>query len=292
MLIGYQKCKPSLDSRIPITPAILIQLVNDLQHTSSSAFLCCLLRAMFILAFCAFLRVGEITKTTGSSQHFLLFEHISIHTGVDHLQLIDNNIPHFKHSKSNVTTLRLHQNTKNPVICPWLALTQYLQLRKHGSPSEPLFSFMDELPVSKQFFTHHLRTALAFCNLDLQRYQSHSFRIGAATTAASWGFSEIQIQKMDRWRFNAFKKCIRIPTLNLWVLTLLSYWNVTPFNVKSCHANRGCMPIFNLYFLFTQVLSCYPPVRGCKSSSCHVRTIFCYNCTYHCIWVLSNDGGI
>lgn len=114
MLIGYQKCKPSLDSRIPITPAILIQLVNDLQHTSSSAFLCCLLRAMFILAFCAFLRVGEITKTTGSSQHFLLFEHISIHRGVDHLQLIDNNIPHFKHSKSNVTTLRLHQNTKKP----------------------------------------------------------------------------------------------------------------------------------------------------------------------------------
>lgn len=47
---------------------------------------------------------------------------------------------------------------------------------------------MDELPVSKQFFTHHLRTSLAFCNLDLQRYQSHSFRIGAATTAASQKF--------------------------------------------------------------------------------------------------------
>lgn len=142
------------------------------------------------------------------------FEHISIHRGVDHLQLIDINIPHFKHSKSNVTTLRLHQNTKNPVICPCLALTQYLQLRKHGSPSEPLFSFMDKLPVSKQFFTHHLRTALAFCNLDLHRYQSHSFRIGAATTAALLGFSEIQIQNMCRWRSNAFKKYIRIPTLN------------------------------------------------------------------------------
>lgn len=29
-------------------------------------------------------------------------------------------------------------------------------------------------------------------------------------------------------------------------------------------ANRGCMPIFDLYFLFTQVHSCYPPVRGWK----------------------------
>lgn len=162
MLIRFQKCKPSLDSRLPITPAILIQLVDALRHTSSSVFLRCLLRAMFILAFCAFLRVGEITKTTGSAQHFLRFEHFSIHRGVDHLQLIDINIPHFKHSKSNVNTLRLHQNTKNPVICPCLALSQYLQLRKHGSPSEPLFSFMDKLPVSKQFFTHHFRTALAF----------------------------------------------------------------------------------------------------------------------------------
>lgn len=112
MLIGFQKCKPSLDSRLPITPAILIQLVNALQHTSSSAFLRCLLRAVFILAFCAFLQVRDITKTTGSAQHFLLFEHISIHRGVDNLQLIDINIPHFKHSKSNVTTLHLHQNTK------------------------------------------------------------------------------------------------------------------------------------------------------------------------------------
>lgn len=74
---------------------------------------------------------------------------------------------------------------------------------------------MDKLPVSKQFFTHHLRTSLAICNLDLQRYKSHSFRIGAATTADSWGFSEIEIQKMGRWRSNAFKKYIRNPPLNL-----------------------------------------------------------------------------
>lgn len=98
MLIWFQKCKPSLDSRLPISPAILIQLVKALQHTSSSAFLRCLLRVMFIVAFCAFLRVGEITKTTGSAQHLLRFEHISIHMGVDHLQLIDVYITHFKHS--------------------------------------------------------------------------------------------------------------------------------------------------------------------------------------------------
>jgi hypothetical protein len=170
---------------------------------------------MFILAFCAFLRIGEITKTPGPTQHFLLFQNISILNGPEQQLIIDINIPYFKHSKTNVTTLRLHQNFKNPSICPCTTLIQYLKFRKHTSKSQPLFSFMDGSPVSKTFFTQHLRSALSFCNLDLHRYQSHSFRIGAATTAASAGFSELQIQTMGRWNSTAFRKYIRIPTLNL-----------------------------------------------------------------------------
>jgi hypothetical protein len=83
-------------------------------------------------------------------------------------------------------------------MCPCTHLINFLRMRKHSSPLEPLFSFMDGQPVPKSFFTQHLRSALAFCNLDLQRYQSHSFRIGAATTAAALGFSELQIQSMGR----------------------------------------------------------------------------------------------
>lgn len=101
----------------------------------------------------------------------------------------------------------------DPLVCPCQALLHYLNLRKHSSPSEPLFSFMDGSPISRQYFTQQLRSALAFCNLDLHLYKAHSFRIGAATTAASQGFSELQIQSMGRWNSGAFKKYIRIPTL-------------------------------------------------------------------------------
>ena len=62
MLIGFQKSNSSSDARLPITPTILFQLVNALQHTTSSKFLRVLFKAMFILAFCAFLRVSEITN--------------------------------------------------------------------------------------------------------------------------------------------------------------------------------------------------------------------------------------
>lgn len=71
MLQGYQKCKPSTDARLPITPLILGKHVNALEHTTSSPFLRAYLREMFILAFCAVLRSGEITKTGNAYLHFL-----------------------------------------------------------------------------------------------------------------------------------------------------------------------------------------------------------------------------
>ena len=80
-----------------------------------------------------------------------------------------------------------------------------LNLRKHTSSLDPLFSFIDGTPISRQYFTHQLQTALAFCNLSLQSYHTHSFRIGAASTAASQVFTEIQIQNMGRWNSNAFR---------------------------------------------------------------------------------------
>lgn len=49
----------------------------------------------------------------------------------------------------------------------------------------------------------------------MRRYQAHGFRIGAATSAAESGASDIQIQSMGRWKSGAFQKYIRIPILNL-----------------------------------------------------------------------------
>ena len=74
---------------------------------------------------------------------------------------------------------------------------------------------MDGSAISKHYFTLQLRLALSFCNFDLTRYQTHSFRIGAATTAAARCFSELQIQTICRWKSTAFKKYIRIPTLQV-----------------------------------------------------------------------------
>jgi hypothetical protein len=54
-----------------------------------------------------------------------------------------------------------------------------------------------------------LQLYLTFAGLNLKNYKSHSFRIGAATTAWAKGFSEEQIQQIGRWNSEAFKKYIR-----------------------------------------------------------------------------------
>lgn len=99
MLKGFHKSKPTSDPRLPITPEILSALLHSLEHTTSSFFTKLLLKAMFILAFCAFLRIGEITKTANPTQHFLLYGNVS--TGLDEHQngYVEINIPHFKHAK-------------------------------------------------------------------------------------------------------------------------------------------------------------------------------------------------
>lgn len=133
---------------------------------------------MFILAFCAFLRVGEITKTGNSNQHFLKFGDICISKDVSVRKYIDVNIPHFKHSKSNYTTLRVQENTKNTCLCPYQAVVRYFDLRKHSFCFEPLFSFMDGNPITRQYFTQQLQAALSFLiyriiihiNFELERH--------------------------------------------------------------------------------------------------------------------------
>lgn len=63
---------------------------------------------------------------------------------------------------------------------------------------------MDGNPVSRQFFTENLQNSLAFCGLDTKRYQSNSFRIGAATAAADLGASDISDTKHGQMEINSF----------------------------------------------------------------------------------------
>lgn len=218
ILHGYNKKYGSSDSRLPITPPILITLLDSLKHTLSSAFLRSMFRAAYLVAFCAFLRIGEFTKTGKTQQHYLRLEHIRFSTDpTTNQSTVQISIPHYKHSntRSPCPVFILHPNPSNPSLCPVQALSQFIIVRKHSSGSDPLFSFISGAPLSRQFFCKTLKSSLAWCGLDLHRYQSHSFRIGAACHAVARGVSETQLQVMGRWKSNAFRKYLRVPLINV-----------------------------------------------------------------------------
>ena len=74
MLEGLHRRNPRKDVRAPITLNLLKQIVKALPHVCSSSYECSLFKSAFILAFFAFLRVGEFTakhkndSTTSSLQ--------------------------------------------------------------------------------------------------------------------------------------------------------------------------------------------------------------------------------
>ena len=108
---------------------------------------------------------------------------------------------HLRHSKTDPfftgCTIRIG-STLNPV-CSVMAMRRYLQLR--GDSRGPLFTFQDGSQLTRLVMSNLLSTCFPDCSLD-----SHSFRIGGASAAASGGLSDAAIQILGRWSSEAFKR--------------------------------------------------------------------------------------
>ena len=56
-----------------------------------------------------------------------------------------------------------------------------------------------------------VRSALELGGIAASRYSGHSFRIGAATSAAMAGVSDAMIKTLGRWQSSAYTLYIRTP---------------------------------------------------------------------------------
>ena len=189
---------------------------------------------MFLLAFHAFLRIGEITVHSRTRSEYVI-QAADVSISHSHIVLV---LCHFKHNTSG-RPVTLHISQTQNKYCPVQALSRFLKVR--GSFNGPLFGFANASLISRNYFCQYLRKALQWVGLDpskykalecvgldpskykaLQwvgldpsKYKAHNFRIGAATTAADMGMSDTQIQSMGRWKSTAFKSYIRIPMLQM-----------------------------------------------------------------------------
>ena len=208
LLLGCQKNK-SGDSRCPILPSMLYKLVDHIHCVTSDMYIQVMLRCMFLIAFHCFLRIGEYTMTQ-CPQHLLRINQFSLVSKGGTCQAFLVIFDSFKHSNGRKVTLRISSSTSQ--YCPVKSLLRYLSIR--GYSPGPLFVFRNKVPVSSSFFYSKFKSIVGLSGYDHTKIKPHSLRIGAATTAASKGYSETQICAMGRWQSTAFKKYVRIPVLN------------------------------------------------------------------------------
>ena len=84
----------------------------------------------------------------------------------------------------------------------------YLDIR--GGSAGPLFVRSNGVPLTRAVFTERLRQLLAQAGI-AGHFGSHSFRIGAATTAGLAGVPDHMIQTLGRWNSSAYLAYIRTP---------------------------------------------------------------------------------
>ena len=173
----YQK-----NSSTCITLDILSKL-KAIWQTPTDSMDGAMLWASACIGFFGFLRAGEFTVPSPSA-----------YDPEVHLNLADIAID--SHTTPSLVCLRIKQSKTDPFregveifvgttgsdICPVSALIQYLAIR---SPDPgPLFIFKDGTPLTRSALVSHLQAALQKAGFVHTDYNGHSFRIGAATTAA------------------------------------------------------------------------------------------------------------
>ena len=208
---GTHNLAKSGDIRLPITKSILIKLLSALHHTVQEADTRVLLSTIFLLAFHAFMRLGELVARSSVYNTKVIQRQDILFLDDNSVQLILRHSKNMKDGQPIVLTLAA--NYFNPQLCPVRALKTFTSLYQHKSG--PLFTFKSGHPVSHSFVAAQLKHAIEFIGLDSSKYLGHSFRIGAATEATKNGLPENVIQQLGRWQSNAIRRYIRINAFRL-----------------------------------------------------------------------------
>ncbi len=91
-------------------------------------------------------------------------------------------------------------------LCPVAAVLAYMVTR--GTGPGIFFRFQDGRSLTRERFVSAVKVALTNAGVDSSRYNGHSFRIGAATTAALRALPDSLIKTLGRWKSSAYTACV------------------------------------------------------------------------------------
>lgn len=207
VLKGLRKNKKS-DSRLPISPGLLKSILHKLVVGCSDSYEVSLFSAAYTLAYCGFFRVGEIAvskndATLPDRDRVVAFRDISLDLKAGIIEI------HIRFSKTDQygsgSLIRINKTDKE--VCPVKALAKFLALRPQFQG--PLLIHYNKQPLTRYQFSAMLKKSVALIGLNYSVFKSHSFRIGAATSASQLGFSVEDIKKAGRWSSEAYQSYVR-----------------------------------------------------------------------------------
>lgn len=209
MIEGVKRSRsPQKDPRLPISRVMLRNILSILSSLCSNNYESKLFKAAFSMAFHGFFRVGELTVGQGHVKNHTV-EWSNVHIFEDYLEVYLSSSKTDQFGKG-VTIHIPASHDKN--ICPLFLIKSFLQDRP--AYDGPLFCHFDGKPLTRYQFSSILRKSLPLIGIANASYTSHSFRIGMATTCALDNMPDVQIQKLGRWKSNAYLSYIRIPKIN------------------------------------------------------------------------------
>lgn len=208
----FQK-KPLLP-RLPIDITLLSQLCHLLTGYYFDSYWDCLLKAVFSVAFFGFLRIGEFTADRFSRLRHLCLDDLTLESNSATLLL-----KHSKADRLNKGVVIRYFRTHNRV-CPIRTLRSYISARSKlfstANPRQtPLFIMPNGKALSRSETVKRLRILLSNIGVDASRYSGHSFRIGAASTAAKARIPIYLIKLLGRWSSSAYRRYINVSSATI-----------------------------------------------------------------------------
>ena len=206
--IPKDKCKTNpLKVRLPITMGIMEKIksvltINFKQYQSTMIW------AANCTAFFGFLHVSEFRVPPPCKYD------PDVHLSLSDVTLDNTHSPkvvrlHIKQSKTDpfrkgthIHLGRMYQN-----VCPVQVMLLYLAIR--GKQPGPLFVLSDNTMLTRHYVASALKDTISKLNLDTHSYNTHGFRIGAATSAKQAGISDTHNKTLGRWQNDVYQRHIR-----------------------------------------------------------------------------------
>lgn len=173
-----------------------------------------LYKAMFVLGYYCLLRVSELTsgkhpilaKNVTAAKNKLKIQ-VTLLTSKTHRLRDRKQVIRFPDPDEEVDAFKW-LNTK---YCPFTIIDDYIHMRQAADyPNEPFFVFNNNIPVKEGHFRRILKQVIKEANYEVDKFNTHSFRIGRANHLMfKLNFAVDRIKLKGRWTSDSIWKYFR-----------------------------------------------------------------------------------